>query len=268
VTDWLAYELGVADLIRHKIGPAASVEHDVRIRGQTGKSRQIDIAVRGSLFGLGDALVVVECKHRGRPVDVAGIDAFLGLVEDVRADFGLLITASGVTAAGQARADANRLRVRVIGRDDLERWSPPGTRSLMLAVPNEQQATARDALVKAGFRVRDHSESLSANESGLDAYRLADPADAGDFQERALQALRVAGVDARSIGSGVAIGGGTPAHAWIPVYPRGIDIPVRVLAVDEEELRARVAQLAAEFGVSPDDLEPRPPAGWPRDDGF
>ncbi|MDQ1583826.1 MAG: hypothetical protein QOF36_1880, partial [Microbacteriaceae bacterium] len=206
MTDWLAYELGVADAIRHKVGPAASVEHNVQIRGQTGQGRQIDIAVRGSLFGLGDALLVVECKDRGRPVDVGGIDAFVGLVEDVRADFGLLITASGVTATGQARADAKRLRVRVLGRDELERWSPPGTRSLMLAVPQEQLATARDALVKAGFRVRDHSGALSTGEPGLEAYRLADPADAGDFQERAMEALRDAGVKARSTGSAVSIG--------------------------------------------------------------
>lgn len=266
MSDWKAYELGVADVVRHKVGSAAVVEHDVRILGRTGQRRQVDIVVRGSVFGLSDGLFVVECKDHRRPIDVGIVDGFFGLVEDIGADLGLIVTASGLTATARARAEEKRLRVRIVTRSDLDRWSPPGTRSIMLSVPAARMGVARNILIEAGYRVR--VEASSADESQIEAYRVADLSDADDFSQRALRALYGAGIEARSTGSAVSFAGGTPAHRWIPVYVGGTDVPFRVVAADQGELDAQVAQLAQTLGVTPSDLNPKLPEAWPFADGF
>jgi hypothetical protein len=266
MSEWRAYELGIADIVRHKVGSAAIVEHDVRLRGRSGQLRQIDIAVRGSIFGLSEALFVVECKNHRRPIDVGVVDAFVGLVEDVDADLGLLVSATGVTATAQSRAAEKRLRVRLVPRSDLDQWAPPGTRSLVLMVPSPGAETARNALVDAGYRVR--TKASHDDETHIEAFRLADPSDAAGFSERAVQTLHDVGIQARSTGSGVTVAGGTPRHRWIPVYVGASPMPFRVPAADQPELDQLLIQLAQDLGVCVSDLVAKPPDGWPFADTF
>jgi Restriction endonuclease len=268
MSEWKEYELGVADVIRHHVGSAAIVEHDAHIDGRTGRDRQVDIAVRGPIFGLDDGLLVVDCKHHARPVSVAIVDAFLGLVDDVSADLGMLVTTAGLTKTAQARAKAGRLRVRVLSRTDLDRWSPPGTRSVTVIVPSTQGDAARAAFVDAGFRVRVGPDAAPSGHVSVQAFRLADIADGTEFQERAMKALGDANIDVHTTATGVSIGGGTPAHRWIPIYPAGSAEPLRVLAATEAELQAEVAKLAELLRVPISELRADPPEGWPFADTF
>ena len=269
VSDWKSYELGVADAIAHKAAHGVSVEHNLRLPGRrTARRRQVDIAVRGSVFGLSEGLLVVDCKLRSRRVSVSSVGAFLELVDDVGADFGMLVASSGVTATAAARANDARLRVRVLARDELDGWSPPGTRSVRIAVPTEAGQAAWGALLEAGYRVRDIPDPVARDERHIEAYRLVGVDDAALFSELAIKAIEDAGIQCRVTGSAVVIGGGTPAHAWVPVFVPGITGPVRVCVATEAELLSDLERIAGQFGLPASELEARPPDGWPSSNAF
>src|SRR4051812_23880825 len=102
---WKDYEREVGEVIVERVGGTASVETDVRLHGhRTGTQRQLDIAVRGTFAGLVDALLVADCKAFSRKVHVKDMEAFIGLVRDVGADLGLLITTEGYSRAAEELA--------------------------------------------------------------------------------------------------------------------------------------------------------------------
>jgi hypothetical protein len=121
------YEDGVAELLTEKFAGRGTVERDVRLKSKSGaRDRQIDVLVRLPLPDMDDELMVVDCKRYGAKVDVKDVEAFIGLVEDVGAAIGLLVTTKGYTQGALARAAAVRgIRVQVIRVDELPSWEPP-----------------------------------------------------------------------------------------------------------------------------------------------
>jgi hypothetical protein len=121
------YEDGVAVLLAEKFADRGKVERNVRLPSVSGgRDRQIDVLVRVPLADIGEELMVVDCKRYGSKVDVKDVDAFIGLVEDVGAAMGLLVTTEGYTRGAVARARAARgILVEVIRVDDLPTWEPP-----------------------------------------------------------------------------------------------------------------------------------------------
>ncbi|MEU3222619.1 restriction endonuclease [Streptomyces sp. NPDC006976] len=101
---WREFELLVAEVVRRS-DPFATVEHDQRLRGRSGKLRQIDVLARGKVAGE-EILIVVECKDHGRPVGVAEVEAFLGKLLDVAADKGVLFSSSGYTDGAVRRMES------------------------------------------------------------------------------------------------------------------------------------------------------------------
>lgn len=90
--------------IQSALAPDSEVILDDRITGSiTGVERQIDIAVKKSI-GQFKILIVVDCKDYKNPVDVKGVEEFIGLVEDVKANKGALVSANGFTEAAKTRA--------------------------------------------------------------------------------------------------------------------------------------------------------------------
>jgi hypothetical protein len=78
------------------------VEHDARLEGEeSGIRRQIDVLIRSPETG---AIVVVDCKDRGRPLDVNDAYQFAGVLADVKATNGILICNRGFSKAAQAVA--------------------------------------------------------------------------------------------------------------------------------------------------------------------
>jgi hypothetical protein len=49
-------------------------------------------------------LIVIDCKDYSKPVDVKGVEEFLGLVEDVGANKGALVASGGFTKTAKTRA--------------------------------------------------------------------------------------------------------------------------------------------------------------------
>lgn len=96
------FEALTAEIIR-RWTPGATVTLDERIVGASGRTRQVDVAVRTEIAGQ-QLFMAFECKHKTRPVAVGTIDEFAGKLEDIRANLGVLVSDSGFDAGARARA--------------------------------------------------------------------------------------------------------------------------------------------------------------------
>jgi predicted helicase len=93
--------------IQQQLSPTAEVLHNVYLPGRISKiDRQIDVLVRQKI-GQYEMLIVLDCKDHARPIDVTGVEAFLGLLKDVGAHKGVLICPTGFSAAANEMARAN-----------------------------------------------------------------------------------------------------------------------------------------------------------------
>jgi hypothetical protein len=100
---WKRFEVLVAKL-QQEFTPEAKVTFNDKIMGRnSGVPRQIDISVRIKV-GQFSLLIVLDCKDYSNPVDVKDVEEFLGLVDDVGANKGALVSSSGFTEAARTRA--------------------------------------------------------------------------------------------------------------------------------------------------------------------
>ncbi len=100
---WKRFEALVAKL-QQEFSPNAKVTHNDKIMGQhSGVERQIDISVRKTV-GQFNILIVIDCKDYSKPVDVKGMEEFFGLVNDVGANKGAIVSSGGFTKAARTRA--------------------------------------------------------------------------------------------------------------------------------------------------------------------
>lgn len=95
--EWLEYEKLVEKL--YKILNANSdtvVTHNDFIVGKdSGRKRQLDVTLKYNLPGLHLIIIVVSCKNYKKKPTIKLIDEFSGLLEDVKANKGVLICKSG-----------------------------------------------------------------------------------------------------------------------------------------------------------------------------
>ena len=90
--------------IQEQLAPGAEVIHNARMKSRSsGKTRQIDVLVRQRL-GQYEMNIVLECKDYSRPVDIKGVEAFHGLLEDVGANKGALVCPAGFSQGAKDRA--------------------------------------------------------------------------------------------------------------------------------------------------------------------
>jgi len=80
--------------------------------------RQIDVAILGELAGY-RLFGAVECKHFNRNVDVKVVEAFLSFLDDVGANFGVMITNKGYSRAAKARAKVKDIRLEILSLEEL-----------------------------------------------------------------------------------------------------------------------------------------------------
>lgn len=99
------YEL-VVKRIYELLSPTCKVIHDDKIKGKdSGTLRQIDVSIRGAV-GPHEVLVIVQCKDQRQRVDVNQIHELAGVMEDVGAQHGVMVSNSGFSKS------ARRLAVR------------------------------------------------------------------------------------------------------------------------------------------------------------
>jgi Restriction endonuclease len=120
---WRNYEDQIYERLTERAGDASDVSFDVDLRGRFSEvDRQIDVTVRGtfSMFPH-PILAVVDCKCWASNVDVTDVEALIGVVEDVGATLGLLVTTTGASAAAERRGGRS-VMVEVIPYEDLAEW--------------------------------------------------------------------------------------------------------------------------------------------------
>ncbi len=87
-----------------KLYPDAKITHNAKKLGFLSKvERQIDILIEGTIAGY-NLIIVIDCKYFNKKVDVKTVEEFIGFLQDVKANKGVLITNIGYTPAAQNRA--------------------------------------------------------------------------------------------------------------------------------------------------------------------
>ena len=270
MSDFREYENGVADILSFIVGDSATVERNVRVASKRGgRKRQVDVLVRGRVFGLDDTTLAVDCKLRKRSITADDLDAFLGFLDDIAVDLGLLVASSGYSPAAKSRLQHERgVHAEVVTLDELSAWSPKGTIHVSFRLSATDAKAAAAALRAAGLRVRqDPALSRSREEVVLEAFgHFGEPtADRQhELAKRAKTALTAAGLTVDTASSGVSIGGGTPAHRWLEITDRaGERIGIKVLAGAEDEAQQELDRVAAILGLPRESLDVEHPDGWP-----
>ena len=100
---WREYERETYDEILDK-HHGASVTFDAKLQGHLSNTlRQIDVLIKDQTESA-EVVTAVDAKHHARPIDVKQVEGFIGLLNDVRVDRGIMVSASGYTEAALSRA--------------------------------------------------------------------------------------------------------------------------------------------------------------------
>ena len=122
--DWENYERLVAGLIARQAPSEYTVTANARVTGQISKrKRQLDVLIDLRHDTDNSRRLIVDAKHRTRKIDVVQVEAFKGLMEDVGATHGYLISPAGQTKAAVLRAQ-ELITIRVLPLDHLEDFDP------------------------------------------------------------------------------------------------------------------------------------------------
>ena len=121
---WRDYEDYIFEKLSDWAGPDAEVLFNEQRIGRFSQTpRQIDVLVTGRFAGITarEITAAVDCKYYTRTIDVRQVDEFIGYVNDVATDLGLLVTNKGFTPAALQRAKVPGIELQVIvaGVDDL-----------------------------------------------------------------------------------------------------------------------------------------------------
>src|SRR5450830_657582 len=101
--DWRDLEQLVAK-IQRSLAPQAFVEHNAKVWGVDSETnRQIDVLVKQRI-GQYEMMIAIDCKDHQTPNDVKGVEEFAGMVEDIRANKGVLVCPSGFTPSAKKKA--------------------------------------------------------------------------------------------------------------------------------------------------------------------
>lgn len=124
--NWTDYEESVYLECQRIFGE--QVEKDIRIVGQwSGKKRQIDVYVPKVQFDGIAGSMIVDAKYHSRKVDVKDVDSMIGMLSDVNAKYGLLVSPKGFSEAAINRAhnSPDGLQVDILSVDELQILQSP-----------------------------------------------------------------------------------------------------------------------------------------------
>lgn len=267
-SEFREYENGVADVLASVVGEGGIVRRNVRLATCSGvRRRQIDVLVEGNIFGLTDARIIVDCKRWKTAIDVGDVDKFIGMVEDVGAVMGILVSAVGATSGAVERAEGARgVRIKPLSIAELNSWRPAGTVFKTLEIDPADLEAAAGSLRAAGLRVA--VKEAGADYTRIEAFRhhgTANPS--GELQREqhdlADAVLNKRGIAYKSLGQGITVSGGTPNHRWIDVHLGEGGYVMKVLAASEAELDRELGRLTSELGIPRSVMVVDRPEGWP-----
>lgn len=121
MTDYKELELLVAR-IQQQLAPSAKVIHNASLPGRhSGVMRQIDVLVVDQV-GQYEIKIAIDAKDHTRPVDVKGVEEFAGLVDDVGAQRGVLVSPKGFTETAKTRAKGFQMDIYSPVDTDPHKW--------------------------------------------------------------------------------------------------------------------------------------------------
>jgi len=142
--DWQRFEQLIAE-IRRDLAPTATVSHNVKLPGRDSETdRQIDVLLEQSI-GQYTMRIVIDCKDYGKPVDVKGVEEFIGMVRDVGAHQGSMVCPKGFTTSAKKRAKRDNIALFSLVDTEKHKWQ---TRGVMLPTVCDFRTAA------IGFRIR------------------------------------------------------------------------------------------------------------------
>ncbi len=104
--NWSDYENKVFEICKLYFNNA-EITRDVKLVGKYSKrKRQIDILIKENIGG-NILTILIDCKLHNKKIDVKKVESFIGMVEDVGADKGLMITENGYSTSALKRAYYN-----------------------------------------------------------------------------------------------------------------------------------------------------------------
>lgn len=127
---WKEYEDAVLDECRRVCDVyGADIKKNVHLRGTlSGVLRQIDILVTfPSLDSC--STIVIEAKHYSRKVTVKIVESFIGFLEDLGFENGVMVTEKGYSKAATNRAIKGRgnVTVEILSLSELQQFQAEGT---------------------------------------------------------------------------------------------------------------------------------------------
>jgi Restriction endonuclease len=129
IPDWRKYERFIAALQLEAVSDDVTVIPNARLHGCiSGVRRQVDVLIDARLGDDVSRRVIVEARRTRRKIDVTDVEAFKGAMEDCRASHGILVCASGHTAAAYRRAQ-DFITLSIVRLDELDgldlfSWQP------------------------------------------------------------------------------------------------------------------------------------------------
>ncbi|HRI67484.1 MAG TPA: restriction endonuclease [Polyangium sp.] len=89
--------------VQKKLDNDADIEWNARMRGASGTSRQVDVAIRGR-WGSAKLFIAVEAKDYEDKVDIGIVESFIAKLKDIGANKGILVSSGGFTRDALLRA--------------------------------------------------------------------------------------------------------------------------------------------------------------------
>ena len=122
--EWELYERMIAQMIANQSSTNYCVTPNARLVGRiSGRSRQIDVLIDLRHDTDNSERIIVDAKKRNRKIGVTEVEAFRGLMEDVGASHGILVSPSGYTQSAEKRAQAT-VSIRLVPLDRLMDFDP------------------------------------------------------------------------------------------------------------------------------------------------
>ena len=117
---WKDYEKEVFNYFQDSY-PSCSIKFDQKIKGRYSKvNRQVDILIEGEVADY-EIRIVIDCKYFSQNVDVKQVESFIGMLDDLDVNQGVLITRKGFSKASINRAyyGNTKLELDVINFDEI-----------------------------------------------------------------------------------------------------------------------------------------------------
>jgi hypothetical protein len=117
--DWKLYENAIAE-IEESLENCEVKQNYKPIGKLSGVQRQVDVWLSTKIGNNHEVTVAIECRRYNKPVAIKDVEAFVGFLEDVGANKGVMISHSGYTEGAQKRAEAAGIDLKILTVEEAE----------------------------------------------------------------------------------------------------------------------------------------------------